>query len=73
MAVFTQAQRKTLAAKGQAEPDGSFPIRNGSDLDNAIRAYGRSSDKPATKAWIVKRAKELGMSSKIPLSWQGGK
>ena len=73
MATFNTAERKSLAKQGEAEPGGSFPIRNGSDLANAIHAYGRAKNPAETKAWIIRRAKELGLSSKIPLTWQGGK
>lgn len=66
-----QSQGKALRnAKG--EP--SFQIRNGTDLDNAIRAVGRV--RPNTEAararvrrYIIGRAKALGLSSKIPDSW----
>lgn len=75
------AARKAALAKGAAmpplRPGGSprFPIRNGSDLDKAIMAVGRV--KPATDAarakvrrYIIGRARALGLSSKIPSSWQ---
>lgn len=51
-----------------------FPIRNASDLDKAIEAVGEV--RPATDAarakvrrYIMARAKSLGLSSKIPSSW----
>ena len=60
MATFNTAERKSLAKTGAAEPDGSYPIRNGSDLSNAIQAYGRSSNPAKTKAHIISRARALG-------------
>jgi hypothetical protein len=72
MATFTTAQRKTLAASGAAEADGSYPVRNAADLANAIQAYGRSSNPARTKAHILARARALGLSSKIPISWMAG-
>lgn len=69
MATFTMEQRAKLAEKKEAMPDGSFPIRNASDLKNAIQAFGRAKDKEATKAWIIKRAKELELSDLLPESW----
>lgn len=36
---FNTMQRRRLAARNQAMPDGGFPIRNVSDLKNAIQAY----------------------------------
>jgi hypothetical protein len=69
MANFSQGERQALANKGQAEPNGSFPIRNVSDLRNAIQAYGRSKNKAETKAWIIQRAKDLGATSLLPAGW----
>ena len=67
---FNQMQRRRLAAKRQAMPDGGFPIRNVSDLKNAIQAFGRANNKPAVKAWIKKRAKELGREDLLPDNWR---
>lgn len=61
--------RKTLAEKGHAMPDGSFPIANRSDLMNAIQAIGRASDPDAVKAYIKKRAGELDCADCVPGSW----
>lgn len=56
------ASRKKLAAANQALPDGSFPVPTVAYLKKAIRAVGRApaSKRPALKALIRKRAKELG-------------
>ena len=67
---FNQMQRRRLAAKRQAMPDGGFPIRNVSDLKNAIQAFGRAKNKPAVKAWIKKRARELGATNLLPDNWR---
>lgn len=67
---FNQMQRQRLAAKNQAMPDGGFPIRNIADLKNAIQAYGRAKDKPAVKAWIKKRARQLGREGLLPKKWK---
>lgn len=67
---FNQMQRRRLAAKRQAMPDGGFPIRNVADLKNAIQAFGRAKNKPAVKAWIKKRARELGATNLLPDSWR---
>ena len=67
---FNQMQRRRLAAKRQAMPDGGFPIRNVADLKNAIQAFGRAKNKPAVKAWIKKRARELGATNLLPDSWK---
>lgn len=50
-------------------PDGSFPIVTTEDLRNAIKAYGRSKNKAATKAHIKKRARALGKSGMVPEYW----
>ena len=60
---FTEKQRHTLANKGAAMPDGSFPIRNKQDLANAEQAIGRAhpSKRPAVRAHIAARARALGL------------
>ncbi len=50
-------------------PDGSFPIRNAADLENAIHLVGRAKNPAAAKAHIIKRARALMLKSKLPLSW----
>jgi hypothetical protein len=65
---FTEDQRKELASKGFALPDGSFPIENVEDLKNAIQAYGRAGDQSAAAKHIAKRAKALGQEDLIPTS-----
>lgn len=69
MAEFTTKQREKLADEDEAMPDGSYPIRNRSDLKNAIQAFGRSKNPAKTKAWIKKRARELDAEDLIPESW----
>lgn len=69
MTKFTTEQRKNLSKKKMAMPDGSYPIRNRSDLRNAIASYGRAKNKPAVKAWIISRAKDLDCEDLIPDSW----
>lgn len=63
---FTAAQRERLAESGEAMRDGSFPIRNRSDLMNAIQAFGRADDKPAVARHIQRRARALGLSDMLP-------
>lgn len=72
-AEFSSDQRKRLASQGQALPDGSYPIRNKSDLSNAIQAYGRAKDKGRAKAWIIRRARALGATGMLPDSWSVSK
>jgi hypothetical protein len=61
--------RAKLAKKGEAMPDGSFPIRNRTDLRNAIASVGRASDPDAARAWIIKRARALKAVHELPASW----
>ena len=69
---FSEEERKALAKKGQALPDGSYPIRNESDLKNAIQAYGRSNpeDRAKVRTHIRKRARALGKEELIPENWK---
>ena len=63
---YDNDQRKAMAEKGLALPDGSFPIKNLEDLKNAIQAYGRAKDQAAAAKFIVKRAKALSADDLIP-------
>lgn len=60
-----------MADSGVAMSDGSFRIRNRSDLERAIHALGRASNPDAAKAHIRKRAKALGAEAwlKEHTSW----
>lgn len=64
----SSSERKNLAGKGDANPDGSFPIADKSDLKNAIKLVGHG-DKKKNKALIVRRARELGATDMIPGKW----
>lgn len=59
-------ERKSLAKKGFALPDGSFPIRNVSDLRNAIQSFGRAQNKEQVARHIRKRARALGATNILP-------
>lgn len=74
----TTKERQAFAKRGVAMPDGSFYIRNGSDLDNAIKAVGRATPnagesevarRNSIRRHIIKRASDLGMADKIPDTW----
>lgn len=72
---MSQDGRDMLAKKGAAMEGGRFPITNKDDLQNAIRAVGRAkggeSGRAAVRRFIIKRAKALGLSNMIPISWDG--
>jgi ATP-dependent Clp endopeptidase proteolytic subunit ClpP len=67
---YNTDDRKRMAGNGQAMGDGSYPIADAEDLDNAIHAVGRGgADHDKIRAHIIKRAKALGLASKIPGNW----
>ena len=73
-AKYTADELKDMAAKGQAmknaSGDPSYPIKDADDLDKAVKAVGRGgADHDAIRQHIMARAKALGLSSKIPDSW----
>ena len=63
------------AGKAFRHPDGgfSFPIADHEDLSSAIRAVaGRASKSPPTaiRRYIIRRARQLNLSSMIPGTWR---
>jgi len=69
---FTDDERSKMAESGTALPDGSYPIANKEDLQNAIQAFGRAKNKGAAKIHIMKRARALNAESMIPANWVAG-
>ena len=69
----TEDQRQTWAKQGIAMPDGSYYIRNRSDLGHAIHAVGRGKNNShaAIRAHIKRRAKALGATNMLPEEWGG--
>jgi hypothetical protein len=67
---FSASQRRSAASSGDAMPDGSFPIKNGEDLGNAIHLAGHGKNPAKARAHIRRRAAALGMSNRIPDSWK---
>lgn len=75
---YTTEQRVEMAKNGKAIAvrndagdivDGRYPIEDEEDLKNAVRAYGRASDKAEVKEHITKRAKALGKTPDLPDDW----
>ena len=64
--------RMKLAETGEALKDGSYPIRNVSELKKAIKAYGRSKpgDRAKVRKHISKRARALKHPELIPDEWK---
>ena len=72
LAKISKDERTALADKGQALPDGSFPIRNVDDLKNAIKAFNRAKeeDRPRARRHIMKRARQLKAADLVPDQWK---
>jgi hypothetical protein len=73
---YSAEQKRAMLARGQAmrnpAGDPSYPIGDEADLSDAIRAVGRGSGSHASiKAYIKRRAKEMGKESMLPDTWTG--
>ncbi|MGA2164351.1 MAG: hypothetical protein ABSH36_07770 [Solirubrobacteraceae bacterium] len=69
---YTEAARKVLAKEGKARADGSYPIRNAQDVENAVSDLRRSGGTDEDRAHIVKRAEEVpGGTDRLPPEWGG--
>jgi hypothetical protein len=68
---ISAAEREAAAKRGHAMPDGSFPIRNRTELESAIKLNGSSKtySRGRIRAHIKRRAAALGLSSLIPEEW----
>jgi hypothetical protein len=80
LAHFTPSaeQRRQFASSGIAMPDGSYYIRNATELSDAIQAVGRATPnagesdvarRNAVRRHCIARAKALGLTSMIPDTW----
>jgi phage head maturation protease len=67
---FSASARRRSASSGHAMSDGSFPIENGGDLDNAIHLAGHGKNPAAARSHIRRQASRLGLSDKIPDTWK---
>ena len=63
---YNTQQRREMAERGEALPDGSFPIADKADLGNALQAIGRASNRALAMAHIRKRAKDLDAMDMLP-------
>jgi hypothetical protein len=72
LAIIPRRERIKLAGEGKALKDGSFPIRNESDLRNAIHAFGRAKPgkRGLVRRHIVKMARALDRKDIIPEAWK---
>lgn len=70
MTAYNAAQRREMAAKGWALPDGSYPIANRADLANAIHTAGLgNASGEKIRNHIRKRARDLGATASLPDTW----
>ena len=70
---FDAETRRQMASSGAAMSDGSFPIANKEDLENAIRDYGRAADPEKAKAHIINRARSIHALDTLPDTWEVSK
>lgn len=70
---YSPEQRRAMARRGQAMPDGSFPIGNRADLGNAIQSVGRAANYDAARRHIIGRARALGAIDMLPEDWNVSK
>ena len=66
---YSKEKREEMAKNGEALPDGSFPIVNKADIENAIKLVHMGKNPSEAKKHIEKRAKELGCEDLIPDTW----
>ena len=66
---YNSQERQRMAEMGQAMPDGSFPIKTRVDLSNAIQSVGRAADYEKAKKHIIRRARQLDLTSMLPEDW----
>lgn len=74
MSEFSAEERRKLAKSGTAMSDGAFPVRNREDLQNAIRAVGRTrpntpAQRRKVRRHIMRRARAIGAANMIPSTW----
>ena len=64
---YSEAARAEAAGQGHALPDGSYPIRDCAELDDAVSAYGRAPEnhRSALAALIRRRNTELGCNKHL--------
>lgn len=67
---ISEKERAKLEKEGKAMTGGRFPVRNVSDLKNAIKLVGNSDlPKDEVMKFLKRRAKDLGAENEIPESW----
>jgi HK97 family phage prohead protease len=73
-AQWTAAARKEAVDKGWAMADGTFPIKDSSDVEDAVHLWQSGHHQtPAAKAHIIKRARAIGAMAALPDDWKPGR
>lgn len=78
---YSTEQRIELAREGKAIPikedgkivGGRYPIKTTGDLEDAVSAFGRAKSKPEVQAHIMRQARALGATDKLPEGWTATK
>jgi HK97 family phage prohead protease len=72
----TETKRKLTAEQRHRKPtlpgsDTAWPIGDRTDLEAAIRSFGRAKpeERDKVKRWIIRRARELGAINLLPDKW----
>ncbi len=68
---YSADQRKQMAQKGHAMPDGSYPIGDAQDVKSAagLASHSKKYSAEQVKAHVIKNARRLGAMSALPASW----
>ena len=70
---YSDAERRQLAAKGWALPDGSYPVKNEQDAKNAaVLIRSKHGDWQAATRLLARRCKELGCANPLTDSDSAG-
>lgn len=71
---ISEDERQAAAERGEALPDGSYPMRNCSEVGDAIEAYGRApeSHRGELAALIRKRNDDLRCGHHLDKLAEGG-
>ena len=76
---YSTAQRVAMAKRGAAIPvrntngeivGGRYPIDTSQDVENAVADHGRSGGGAEEQAHIVKNARRVGATGKLPDDWK---
>lgn len=63
---YNTEERRAMAEKGEALPDGSFPIADKADLGNALQSIGRAGNRALALRHIRARARALDAMDMLP-------